>query len=256
MFETLTDKFQRIFKHLRGQGKLTEENIREALREVRLALLEADVHFKVAKDFVAGIASRAVGQEVMESLTPGQQVIKIVNEALTDLMGGSAEPLRLLGQQPQVLLLVGLQGSGKTTTAAKLALRLVGDKRRPCLVPADVYRPAAIEQLLVLGQKINVPVHPSQEQQDPVAICYLALDAAAKAHCDTLIIDTAGRLHVDETLMDELSRIKEKVHPTESWTGLSRHLFHIAQLEPELHVINRRGVNKPAPASRIKVDQY
>jgi len=216
MFETLTDKFQRIFKHLRGQGKLTEENIREALREVRLALLEADVHFKVAKDFVAGIASRAVGQEVMESLTPGQQVIKIVNEALTDLMGGSAAPLRLIGQQPQVLLLVGLQGSGKTTTAAKLALRLVGDKRRPCLVPADVYRPAAIEQLQMLGAQLQLPVYPASIDQSPEEIAQKALVYARDQGCDVMLVDTAGRLHIDTQLMAELQRLKTIVQPVET----------------------------------------
>ena len=215
MFESLSERLEGIFRKLRGFGKLTPENIQEALGEVRMALLEADVHYQVVKDFLAVIAQRAVGQEVLESLTPGQQVIKIVHQEMVDLLGRQAMGLNLGGRQPVPIMLVGLQGSGKTTTAAKLAKRLKEKGRRPYLVPADVYRPAAIEQLLVLGQKINVPVHPSQEQQDPVAICYLALDAAAKAHCDTLIIDTAGRLHVDETLMDELSRIKEKVHPTE-----------------------------------------
>src|SRR5208337_1901996 len=157
MFDNLSDKLQKIFKNLRGQGKLNEANIREALREVRMALLEADVHYKVAKDFVAGLAQRAVGQEVMQSLTPGQQVIKIVNEELTALMGGAAEPLKLSGRPPAAVMLVGLQGSGKTTTAGKLALKLSRDGRRPCLVPADVYRPAAIDQLITLAGQLNLP---------------------------------------------------------------------------------------------------
>ncbi len=171
MFDSLSDRFQKIFKNLRGQGKLTEENVREALREVRMALLEADVHYKVAKDFVTGIAARVVGQEVMGSLTPGQQVIKIVNEALTELMGGSAEPLKLLGRIPVSIMLVGLQGSGKTTSAAKLARKLFEEKRKPCLVPADVYRPAAIDQLMTLGKQLNLPVYPATTQPAPRGNC-------------------------------------------------------------------------------------
>lgn len=178
MFDNLSDKLQKVFKHLRGQGKLTEANIREALREVRMALLEADVHYKVAKEFVAGIADRAVGQEVLDSLTPGQQVIKIVNEALTDLMGGQAVPLNLIGRPPVGILLVGLQGSGKTTTTAKLARKLTNEKRRPCLVPADVYRPAAIQQLTTLAQQLSLPVYPSTVDQRPEDIVKGALDFA------------------------------------------------------------------------------
>jgi signal recognition particle subunit SRP54 len=215
MFDSLSDKFQKIFKHLRGQGKLTEENIREALREVRMALLEADVHYKVAKDFVSGIASRVVGHEVMDSLTPGQQVIKIVNEALTDLMGGTAEPLRLLGRPPVSIMLVGLQGSGKTTTAAKLARKLFEEKRRPCLVPADVYRPAAIDQLLTLGNQLKLPVYPSSGSQRPEEIARESLGFATQHNCDTLLIDTAGRLHIDSELMAELTRLKEILQPVE-----------------------------------------
>ncbi len=215
MFDSLSDRFQKIFKHLRGQGRLTEENIREALREVRMALLEADVHYKVAKDFVAGIAGRAVGQEVMQSLTPGQQVIKIVNEALTDLMGGTAEPLKLLGQPPVTVMLVGLQGSGKTTTAAKLARKFADENRHPCLVPADVYRPAAIDQLTTLGKQLNLPVYPSTPAQRPEEIARAALTFARERNCDTLLVDTAGRLHIDSELMAELTRLKGILTPVE-----------------------------------------
>jgi signal recognition particle subunit SRP54 len=216
MFETLSNKFERIFKYLRGQGKLTEENIREALREVRLALLEADVHYKVAKDFVAAVAARAAGQEVMHSLTPGQQVIKIVHESLTDLMGGAVEPLKLIGRQPLVLLLVGLQGSGKTTTAAKLAHRLVRDHHKPCLVPADVYRPAAIDQLKTLGEQLRLPVYPSTVDQRPENIAQEALTFARGQGCDVMLVDTAGRLHVDTELMAELQNLKSILQPVET----------------------------------------
>lgn len=215
MFDNLSGKLQKVFKHLRGQGKLTEENIQEALREVRLALLEADVHYKVARDFVKGIAERAVGREVMQSLTPGQQVIKIVNDALTDLMGGSAEPLRFAGKPPLAVMLVGLQGSGKTTTAGKLALRLSRDKRRPCLVPADVYRPAAIDQLKTLAGQLGLPVYPSKTDQRPEDIAREALAFASREGCDTLLVDTAGRLHVDDELMAELERLKKILSPVE-----------------------------------------
>ena len=215
MFDSLSDRFQKIFKQLRGQGKLSEENVREALREVRMALLEADVHYKVAKDFVAGIAARVVGQEVMDSLTPGQQVIKIVNEALTDLMGGTAEPLKLLGHPPVAVMLVGLQGSGKTTTAAKLARKFAEEKRKPCLVPADVYRPAAIDQLMTLGQQLNLPVYPSTTTQRPEEIAREALTFAREHNCDTLLVDTAGRLHIDSELMAELTRLKGILVPVE-----------------------------------------
>ncbi len=215
MFDNLSDKFQKVFKNLRGQGKLTEENIKEALREVRMALLEADVHFKVAKDFVARIAERAVGQEVMQSLTPGQQVIKIVNEELTNLMGGEAVPLRLIGRPPVPLMMVGLQGSGKTTTTGKLARKLVQEKRRPCLVPADVYRPAAIDQLTTLGKQLGLPVYPSTVDQKPEDIVRESIQYARLQNCDTILVDTAGRLHVDTELMDELRRLKGILAPAE-----------------------------------------
>lgn len=215
MFDNLSDKFQKIFKQLKGQGKLTEQNIQDALREVRMALLEADVHYKVAKDFVAGIAARAVGQEVMQSLTPGQQVIKIVHEALTDLMGGQAVPLNLIGSPPVSIMMVGLQGSGKTTTTAKLARKLAAERRRPCLVPADVYRPAAIDQLKTLGGQLHLPVYPSTVSQRPEDIVKEAIPFARQHQCDTLLIDTAGRLHIDSELMAELGRIKQSLTPSE-----------------------------------------
>ena len=215
MFDNLSDKFQKIFKNLKGQGKLSESNIKEALREVRMALLEADVHYKVAKDFVAGIASRAVGHEVMQSLTPGQQVIKIVHDELTGLMGGEVEPLRLTGRIPVAVMLVGLQGSGKTTTAGKLARKLSNDGRRPCLVPADVYRPAAIDQLKTLAGQLKLPVYSSSALQKPEEIVKEALHYARQENYDTLIVDTAGRLHIDSELMEELSRLKEILQPAE-----------------------------------------
>ena len=220
MFENLSEKLQKVFRDLRGYGKLTPENIDEALREVRLALLEADVNYRVVKDFIATITERAVGQEVLESLTPGQQVIKIVHQELIELLGGRAESLKLDGRQPVVIMLAGLQGSGKTTTAAKLAKMLKGRGRRPYLVPADVYRPAAIDQLTVLGASIDVPVHPSEASQNPVAICRNAMITAAEKSLDTLIIDTAGRLHIDQELMEELRQINAQVEPAEilfSW---------------------------------------
>lgn len=215
MFENLSDRLQKILKNLRGRGKLTEGNIQEALKEVRMALLEADVHYKIAKEFVAGIASRAVGQEVMQSLTPGQQVVKIVNEALTELMGGQAVPIKFAGRVPAAVMLVGLQGSGKTTTAAKLARKISREQRRPCLVPADIYRPAAIDQLTILGKQLQLPVFPASPGQKPEDIARESFAFARVHNCDTLIVDTAGRLHVDTELMDELRRLKEILQPAE-----------------------------------------
>ena len=215
MFENLTEKLQKVFRDLRGYGKLTPENIEAALREVRLALLEADVNYKVVKDFIATIAERAVGQDVLESLSPGQQVIKIVHQELVEILGGQTEGLKLDGRQPVVIMLAGLQGSGKTTTAAKLAKMLKSRGRRPYLVPADVYRPAAIDQLSILGESIGVPVHPSETSQNPVAICRNAMIAALEKDLDTLIIDTAGRLHIDQELMEELRQINAQVEPAE-----------------------------------------
>jgi signal recognition particle subunit SRP54 len=215
MFNTLSDRLNAVFKKLKGHGKLTEKNIEEGLKEVRMALLEADVHYKVVKKFIADIKERALGQEVMASLTPGQQVVKIVNDELTELMGGRLEDLNLSGPVPVSVMLVGLQGSGKTTTAGKLAVFLRKKGKKPYLVPADVYRPAAIDQLSKLGQQLSVPVFPSTLDMDPVQICREARTEAHRTGCDTLLIDTAGRLHIDEALMDELSRIKDAVKPAD-----------------------------------------
>lgn len=215
MFENLTDRLEGVFKKLRGHGILTEENIEDAMREVRMALLDADVNFKVARDFVASIAEKAVGREVAKSLSPGQQVIKIVHEELVALLGGDTQQLRLDGRQPVTIMMAGLQGSGKTTTSGKLARMLKEKGRKVYLVPADVYRPAAIEQLQVLGDRIGVPVHPSTTEMNPVDICRMAMDAAATRGYDTLIIDTAGRLHVDEALMNELKEIRKAVQLSE-----------------------------------------
>lgn len=215
MFESLTEKLEKTFKKLRGHGRLSEKNIQDALKEVRLALLEADVHYKVVKKLIEDIRLRAVGQEVHESLTPGQQVIKIVNQELTKLMGGIGQELQLTGKTPFSLMLVGLQGSGKTTTAAKLAQYLQKQGRNPYLVPADIYRPAAIEQLSKLGSQLGVPVHPADNSRSPEEICADAFSKAGGVGADVLILDTAGRLHIDEPLMAELVRIKEKFNPTE-----------------------------------------
>ncbi len=215
MFDNLSDRLDKVFRDLRGHGKLSEKNIQEALKEVRMALLEADVNFKVVKDFIATVQEKAVGQKVTDSLSPGQQVVKIVHDELVELLGGQAEPLQLGGKSPAVIMMVGLQGSGKTTSSGKLAKLLKKQGRRPYLVPADVYRPAAIKQLTVLGETLGIPVHPSKVEQDPVTIATHAVLVAEKNNYDTLIIDTAGRLHVDETLMEELQNIKAAVKPSE-----------------------------------------
>jgi signal recognition particle subunit SRP54 len=215
MFDNLSDRLNSVFKKLKGHGKLTEQNIKDGLREVRMALLEADVHYTVVKKLIADIRDRSLGQEVMASLTPGQQVVKIVNEALTDLMGGRNEALDTSGTVPVSVMLVGLQGSGKTTTAGKLSVFLRKEGRRPYLVPADVYRPAAIDQLKKLGDQLSVPVFASDTGMDPVDICTQARSAAQQAGCDTLLIDTAGRLHIDEELMGELVRIRDTVLPSD-----------------------------------------
>ena len=215
MFDNLSDKLNAVFKKLKGHGKLTEKNIEEGLREVRLALLEADVHYRVAKKFIADIKERALGREVLSSLTPGQQVVKIVFDELTTLMGARNESLNLAGTQPVAIMLVGLQGSGKTTTAGKLAIHLRNIGKKPYLVPADVYRPAAIDQLKKLGDQLSVPVFASTSDMDPVRICQDARTAAARDGCDTLLLDTAGRLHIDTALMDELKSIREAVDPSD-----------------------------------------
>jgi signal recognition particle subunit SRP54 len=214
MFESLTEKLELTFKRLRGQGKISEKNIDDALREVRLALLEADVHVKVVKTFLDSVKAKSLGQEVLQSLTPEQHFLKIVRDELTGLLGGEHSKLDLKAAPPVVIMLVGLQGSGKTTTLAKLARHLKKDqKRTPYLVPADVYRPAAIEQLKILGAEIELPVYDSNPQTSPVAICKQALNEAKKRFCDLLLIDTAGRLHIDEELMQELKLIKGAVNP-------------------------------------------
>ncbi len=215
MFENLTDRLEGVFKKLRGHGILSEENIDEAMREVRMALLEADVNFTVAKEFVASVTKKAIGREVSQKLSPGQQVIKIVHEELVELLGGSTEQIRLDGKQPVIIMMAGLQGSGKTTTSGKLAGLLRDKGRKPYLVPADVYRPAAIEQLQVLGERLGIPVHPSTTDLKPTVICNQAVIEAKNQGYDTLIIDTAGRLHVDERMMTELKEVQAAVEPSE-----------------------------------------
>jgi signal recognition particle subunit SRP54 len=214
MFESLTDKLELTFKRLRGQGKITEVNIDDALREVRLGLLEADVHLHVVRSFLDAVKVKAMGQEVLQSLTPEQQFIGVVRDELVSLLGGEYQELDLKAAPPAVIMLVGLQGSGKTTTLAKLARYLRNEKKRtPYLVPADIYRPAAIEQLKILGKELELPVYDSNPDMSPVLICRKSLDEARKRFCDVLLIDTAGRLHIDEELMQELSSIKEAVNP-------------------------------------------
>jgi signal recognition particle subunit SRP54 len=215
MFENLSSKLETVFKKLRGHGKLTQENIQEALKEVRMALLEADVNFKVVKDFIQSVEGRAIGQEVMDSLTPAQQLIKIVKEELTSLMGGQEQGVHLSGTPPVPIMLVGLHGSGKTTTAAKLARYFKEKKKRPYLIPADVYRPAAIEQLQKLGEELKVDFYRPESSQTPLDICVKGREIALKQAYDVVLIDTAGRLHMDETLMLELREIKATLKPRE-----------------------------------------
>jgi signal recognition particle subunit SRP54 len=215
MFENLSEKLNQTFNKLTGRGTLNEKNIEDALKEVRLALLEADVNYKVVKKFIEDIRERALGKEVLRSLTPGQQVIKIVNEELTRVMGSGRQDLILSGRTPLKIMLVGLQGSGKTTTAGKLAVYLRKQGRNPYLVPADVYRPAAVDQLNKLGDQIGIPVYSTDKKLKPEQICLDALSKAGGVGADILIMDTAGRLHIDDALMAELVRIKEKVIPTE-----------------------------------------
>ena len=215
MFEHLSDKLDAVFKKLRGRGVLDEEAVNQGLKDVRMALLEADVNFKVVRGFIDDVREKAVGREILESITPGQQIVKIVYDHLVELMGGGSSHLRLSGTIPVPILLVGLQGCGKTTTAAKLARHLQQQGRKVSLVSADVYRPAAIEQLRLLGEKIGAAVMPSRERGNPVEICLEALRTARGSGFDTLIIDTAGRLHIDEALMGELRDIKKAVEPSE-----------------------------------------
>ncbi len=212
MFEAITNSLENVLGKLRGKGRLTESNIKDGIHEVRLALLEADVNYKVVKDFIQHVTERAVGEEVIKSIAPGQQVIKIVHDELIKLMGESDTSIPYKDGEQTLIMLVGLQGSGKTTTAGKLAKTIVSKGRKPLLVAADVQRPAAIEQLKVLGQQLNVPVY-SEHQSQPVKICKDAVKFARENMNDVVIFDTAGRLHIDEELMSELKEIKEKLQP-------------------------------------------
>ncbi len=213
-FEGLSERLENSFKKLRAKGKLTEADVKEAMREVRLALLEADVNYKVAKDFTKSVTERAVGEDVMESLTPGQMVIKIVNEELTKLMGGTESRLAIANRPPTVIMMCGLQGSGKTTHSAKLALKLKNEGHRPMLVACDIYRPAAIKQLQVVGEQVGVPVF-EMGTENPVKIAEEAIKYAKDHGHDYVFLDTAGRLHIDEELMQELQNVRAAVHPNE-----------------------------------------
>lgn len=214
MFQGLSDKLQETFKRLKGKGKLKEADVNEAMREVRVALLEADVNFKVVKDFVAKVKERSIGQDVLESLSPAQHVIKIVHEEMIELMGGSTGKISISSKPPTVIMLIGLQGAGKTTHAAKLANMLKKQGKRPLLVACDIYRPAAIKQLEVLGEQLKVPVF-SMGQNSPVEIAQASIKYAGSNGQDVVIIDTAGRLHINEELMGELQNIKSTVKPHE-----------------------------------------
>lgn len=215
IFESLSDRLQAIFKKLRGHGKLTEDDVNEAMREVRMALLEADVNFKVVKQFIKTVKERAIGQDILETLTPAQVVIKIVDEELTKLMGGTQSRLNISPKPPTVIMMVGLQGAGKTTSAGKLGLALKKQGKRPLLVAADIYRPAAITQLQVLGKQLDIPVFSMEQGTDAVTIAKSSIGYSQSHACDVVIIDTAGRLQIDEKLMQELRDIKSEVHPHE-----------------------------------------
>jgi len=215
MFQGLTEKLTAAFKSFRGKGKITEKDVKAGMREIRLALLEADVNYKVVKDFVNNITERAVGAEVLESLVPSQQIVKIVNEELTALMGTTHAKLAVSPKPPTVIMLCGLQGAGKTTHCAKLAGLLKKDGKRPLLVACDVYRPAAIKQLEVVGEQVGVPVFKIEGNNNPVAIAAAGVEYAQKNDLNTVFIDTAGRLEIDEILMKELRDIKDSVHPHE-----------------------------------------
>jgi len=215
IFEGLADRLQETFKKLRGHGKLTENDVNEAMREVRMALLEADVNFKVVKSFVEKVKERAIGQAVLEALTPAQVVIKIVNEELTELMGGTQSRINISSKPPTIVMMVGLQGAGKTTSAAKLGLSLKAQGKRPVLVAADIYRPAAVKQLQVLGEQLDIPVFSMEAGTDPITIATSSVSYANSHANDVIIIDTAGRLHINEVLMQELTSIKKEVKPHE-----------------------------------------
>ena len=214
-FDSLSEKLQEAFKKLRGKGKISEADLKVAMREVKLALLEADVNFKVVKDFIKSVSDKALGANVLESLTPAQQVIKIVNEELTALMGTKSEKLQFGSRTPAVIMMVGLQGAGKTTTSAKIGAILKKQGKRPLLAACDVYRPAAKKQLQVVGSQLEIPVFSIDECNDAVKIANDAVDHAKKHGNDVVIVDTAGRLHLNEELMEELLNIKQSADPTE-----------------------------------------
>ena len=214
-FESLTDKLQNVFKKLKGKGRLTEADVKVALKEVKMALLEADVNFKVVRDFIKRVTERAVGADVLESLMPGQQIIKIVNEELTETMGGTQSKLTIASKPPTVVMMTGLQGAGKTTHAAKLAGLYKKQGKRPLLVACDVYRPAAVKQLQVVGAQLDIPVFAIEGERDAVKIAREGVEHAIKHGNDMVFIDTAGRLHIDENMMHELEEIKAAVNPTE-----------------------------------------
>lgn len=213
MFDSLSDKLQSTLGDLKGRGKLTEEDLSAAMREIRLSLLEADVNFQVVKEFVAKVKERALGEEVMKSLTPGQQVVKIVHEELTELMGSGSSKLAFAGRPPTVILLAGLQGSGKTTSAAKISLLLRKENRAPAVVACDLQRPAAIDQLEQLGKQIQIPVYLDRKQKDPAKVAEMGLEQARAQGRDVVIVDTAGRLHIDAEMMDQLVRVRNETKP-------------------------------------------
>jgi len=245
MFQNLTDRLTGTIKRLRGQGRLSEDNIRESLREVRMALLEADVALPVVKEFIEKVRERAVGQEVLQSLSPGQALVKIVNDELVSIMGEACDELQLKVQPPAVVLMAGLQGSGKTTSTAKLARWLKERKKKSVLVAScDVYRPAAIDQLRTLAAEVDVEFFPSQSDQDPVAIAGAALAHARNKHLDVLIVDTAGRLHIDEEMMDEIQRVHAAIDPVET-------LFVVDSMTGQDAANTARAFNDALPLSGI-----
>jgi signal recognition particle subunit SRP54 len=245
MFQNLTDRLTGTIKRLRGQGRLSEDNIRESLREVRMALLEADVALPVVKEFTEKVRERAVGQEVMQSLSPGQALVKIVNDELVSLMGEACDELQLNIQPPAVVLMAGLQGSGKTTSTAKLARWLKERKKKSVLVAScDVYRPAAIDQLQTLATDVGADFFPSHSDQDPVAIAAAALEHARKKHLDVLIVDTAGRLHIDEAMMGEIQRVHAAINPVET-------LFVVDSMTGQDAANTARAFNDALPLSGI-----
>ncbi len=215
MFKSLTNRLEPILKALKGRGKLNEENIKESLREIRIALLEADVNLHVAKSFIKAVSEKAIGEKVLKSITPGHQVVKIVHNELIHLLGSQSSSINFSQKPPSIILMIGLQGSGKTTTSGKLAKKFKAEGKEPFLVPADVYRPAAIEQLMILGEKLGIKVFNAGKQKDPVKICKNAHEEASQKGLNPLIIDTAGRLHIDDQLMEELKNIKSTIQPKE-----------------------------------------